>query len=413
MRVYFKTFGCRVNQYETEGLRERLLSDGVSTAVSDFAAADLCVVNTCTVTREADRDALTLVRRIARRNPAARLVVTGCYATRAPQEIQAAAPAALVVSNAQKASIPALLGCRPAPDEAGLKGFAGRSRAFVKVQDGCNMHCAYCIIPSVRPELSSKPYPLFEREARGLIEAGYAEIVLCGVRLGRYLSQDPAGRRVDFPGLLERLLSLPGEFRVRLSSFEITDVTERFLDVFEAAGGRLCPSFHLPLQSGSEAVLRRMERWYTAAFYRRRVEALRSRRPDAALFADVMTGFPGETREEHEESLRFVEDLGYAGLHVFRYSRRAGTSAARRRDQVPEADVLARAQEFRALDERLRAAFAASFVGREVRVVPENGLEAMTEHFLRVDLDRRPGPGLHRARVTRAEGPSASASLVH
>lgn len=398
MKAYFKTFGCRVNQAEGEDLKERLLADGVTTLTTDFAAADLCVLNTCTVTVEGDEDALRLARRISRRNPAARLVVTGCLATRSPEEVLKAAPTALVVGNKDKESIPALLGCRPVPDEAAARAFAGRTRAFLKVQDGCDMACTYCIIPSVRPDMASKPAEAVLAEARALLARGYQELVLCGIRLGRYLDETgPA--RVDFVGLLQRLCALPGDFRVRLSSFEVTDVTERFLDAAEAAGPRLCPSYHLPLQSGSEEVLRRMGRWYTARFFARRVESLRARFPEAGLFTDLMAGFPGETEEEHRESVRFVSELGFSGLHVFRFSARAGTPAARRTDRLPEAVVLRRAEEFRALDRELRARFAAAHAGRERRVLMETPTEGLTEHFLRVAFPESPGRGLVTVRI--------------
>ncbi len=413
MRVFVKTFGCRVNQAEGEGLKEKLLADGVSVATGDFETADLCVLNTCTVTVEGDEDALRLMRRISRRNPAARLVVTGCLATRSPEEVLRAAPAALVVGNDRKGDIPAMLGCRPVPDEAGLRAFSGRTRAFLKVQDGCDMECAYCIIPSVRPTLYSKPLAEAVAEAEGLISRGYQEIVLCGIRLGRYMTE-AEGRRVDFIGLLERLLALPGDFRIRLSSFEITDVTERFLDCGDAAGEKLCPSFHLPLQSGSEAVLKRMKRWYAAAFYGRRIEALRRRRPDAAVFTDMMAGFPGETDAEHAESRDFVARLGLSGLHVFRFSARAGTPAARSPERLPETVLVERAEELRALDRRLREGFARSHVGGERRVLLESrgpGAVGLTEHFLRVRFPSDPGKGLVRARVTGVEGGAAVAAL--
>lgn len=368
----------------------------MSTLTTDFEAADLCVLNTCTVTVEGDEDAFRLMRRISRRNPAARLVVTGCLATRSPAEVLKAAPAALVVGNADKENIPAMLGCRPVPDEAAFRAFGHKTRAFLKVQDGCDMSCTYCIIPSVRPEMSSKPADAVVAEARSLVERGYQELVLCGIRLGRYLD-DSGPARVDFVALLERLVEIPGDFRIRLSSFEITDVTERFLDVAEAAGPKVCASYHLPLQSGSETVLKRMNRWYTARFFKRRVEALRARFPEAGLFTDLMTGFPGETEEEHQESLRFVTDLGFSGLHVFRFSARAGTPAARRTDRLPEPVVMARAEEFRALDGRLREAFARSHEGarRLVLVEPKGaGAEGLTEHFLRVRFPADPGRGL-------------------
>ncbi len=412
MRFWFHTFGCRVNQYETQVVRERMLAVG-SLAVSDWESADLCLINTCTVTQEADRDALRLLRRIARRNPAARLVVTGCLASRDPQAILEAAPSALVVGNEGKEELPSLLGCSSVPAFAGVSAFCGHTRAFLKVQDGCNMRCGFCIIPSVRPVLWSKPIQDLEAEARRLVAAGYREIVPCGVRLGRYLALEGGGR-VDFAGMLERLLGIPGDFRIRLSSLEITDLTDRLIALMAGSGGRLCPSLHIPLQSGSEGVLRRMRRWYSAAFYARRVEALRSRLPEAGVFADVMTGFPGETEAEFLESRAFIEGLGFSGLHVFRYSKRAGTQAARNPGQLPERVVLERARALRDLDRSLRAAFAARAVGSWRRVLMKDrgpAPEGLAENFLCVRLPEDPGPGFHRVRVERSAGPLACGLL--
>lgn len=415
MKLYTKTFGCRVNQYETEGIKEKLLSDGVSVATNDYEAADLCVVNTCTVTGEADKDAFQLMRRISRRNPSARLVVTGCLATRDPEAVRAAAPAATIVSNDKKDDIPAMLGCQTAPEYAGIRGYADRSRAFVKVQDGCNMHCTYCIIPSVRPDMVTKPIETLEREIRTLVEGGYGEIVLCGVRLGRYLTEDASGRRVDFIAMLERLLAIEGDFRIRLSSFEITDITERFLDVFERSDGKLCPSFHLPLQSGSQAVLERMKRWYSTRFYARRVAALRARGIDCGLFTDLMVGFPGETDAEARESEDFVRAIGFDGLHVFRYSDRDGTPAALGAGHLPAETLRARADRMRALDAEFRAAFARKHLGARRRVLVEargDRVEGTTEHFLRVVLDRNPQKTLCWAQLIDIRDGSVLASAT-
>ncbi|MFA6030158.1 MAG: MiaB/RimO family radical SAM methylthiotransferase [Elusimicrobiota bacterium] len=430
MRVFFKTFGCRVNQYETERLRERLLGDGVSVAVPDFETADVCVVNTCSVTDEADKDALQLLRRIHRRNPAARLIVTGCLATRAAERVRAAAPGAIIAGNAEKESLPELVlrppapscapedGARggrpragPAPAYAGLSSFSGHARAFVKVQDGCDMKCSYCVVPSVRPKLWSRPLPEVEAEARALIARGHRELVLCGIRLGRYLVAE-GGKRTDLLGLLQRLAALEGDFRLRLSSLEITDCTDRFLDGYAALGERVCPSFHLPLQSGAETVLKRMGRWYGAVFYRRRLMALRERLPGAAVFTDLLTGFPGETDEEFDATRAFAEDAAFSGLHVFRFSARSGTPAAAMGGQVPAPELRRRAEALRRLDRSLRGAFAAAAVGSRRRVLVEESLPkvtAMTDHFLKVVLDRDPGPGLHWARVVSSSGPDASA----
>jgi threonylcarbamoyladenosine tRNA methylthiotransferase MtaB len=412
MRLYTKTFGCRVNQYETEGVKEKLLADGVSVATSDYESADLCVVNTCTVTGEADKDAFQLMRRISRRNPAARLVVTGCLATRDPEAVRTAAPGATIVSNEDKQDIPAMLGCQSAPEYAGIRGYADRSRAFVKVQDGCNMHCTYCIIPSVRPNMTTKPIAELEREIQTLTEGGYGEIVLCGVRLGRYLTVDESGRRVDFCAMLERLLRVQGDFRIRLSSFEITDITERFLDLFEKADGKIAPSFHLPLQSGSQTVLERMKRWYSTRFYARRIAALRARGVDVGLFTDLMVGFPGESDAEFEESEAFVREMGFDGLHVFRYSDRSGTPAAEGTGHLEAGVLKARAERMRALDRGLREAFARRHSGQRRRILVEargSRVEGTTEHFLRVSLDRKPDAALAWARLGAAEGAAVSA----
>ncbi len=405
MRYWSSSFGCRVNQYEGQRLREQALGGG-AVLVGRFEDADVCVVNTCTVTREADREALSLLRRIVRRNPAARLIVTGCLATRDPGLVAREAPSALIVGNGAKDSLPALFGCQAAPAWSGVEGFQGHSRAFVKIQDGCNMSCSFCIIPSVRPRLSCKPLADLLAEVRGLVASGYREIVLCGVRLGRYLGDD-AGRRVDFCVMLERLIDLPGDFRLRLSSLEITDVTERLVALMQSAGARLCPSLHAPLQSGCDAVLKNMGRWYRAEFYRRRAEAFLSRVPRAALFADIMAGFPEESEAEAEESRRFVASLGFSGLHVFRYSSRPRTAAARR-PQVPEPAVLRRARELRALDAELRAAFARRAVGqRRWGMVELDGLTALTEDFLSVRLCERAEAGLRPLAVERADGQQA------
>jgi len=397
IKIWIKTFGCRVNQAEGDSLKSALLVGGAGEA-EGFADADLCVINTCTVTAEADREALTLLRRIARRNPAARLVVTGCLATRDPERVRGAAPHATIVGHEDKAGIPALLGCAPAPAEAALPSVSGRSRAFLKIQDGCNMTCAYCTIPSIRPTLESVPVAELREKTRAYAAAGVPEIVLCGVRLGRYLRRDD-GARVDLAGLIARLLDVPGNFRVRLSSLEVTDATDRLFALMNSSGGRLCPHLHLPLQSGDDATLSRMKRWYTADFYRRRADAYREAVPGGSLFADVITGFAGENDAEHASSLAFARKLGFDGLHVFRYSPRPGTSAAALKPPH-ERVVRARAEEWRALDVSRRAAHARRAVGQSRMLAPAlDGREGVSEDFLTVQVEGGLGRGLTPVRV--------------
>ncbi|MBI3564349.1 MAG: MiaB/RimO family radical SAM methylthiotransferase [Elusimicrobia bacterium] len=402
-KVWVKSFGCRVNQAEGDALTGAFLAGG-ATGAEGFEDADLCVVNTCTVTGEADREALALLRRVTRRNPAARLVVTGCLATRDPERVRDAAPAALIVGGADKASIPAAFGCAPLPPEAAWTPAGGRARAFLKVQDGCNMDCAYCTIPAIRPTLSSVPLPELLARARAAVDAGVPELVLCGIRLGRYLWREPGEPRVDLGGLVARLLELPGDFRVRLSSLEVTDATDRLFALMAASGGRLCPHLHLPLQSGCDAVLRRMRRWYSADLYRRRVDAYRAAVPGGALFADVISGFAGETEAEHAESLRFAEALAFDGLHPFRYSPRPGTAAASAK-APPAGVVAARAADWRALDAARRAAHARRAVGTTRTLAPAlDGREGVSEDFLTVAVGAPLGRGLTRVRVTAADG---------
>ncbi|MFI5361707.1 MAG: MiaB/RimO family radical SAM methylthiotransferase [Elusimicrobiota bacterium] len=411
MKIYVKTFGCRVNQAEGESLKASLLSGGASES-EGFEDADVCVVNTCTVTAEADREALALLRRVVRRNPAARLVVTGCLATRDPERVRGAAPSAVLVGNDAKASIPAMFGCSPAPAEAALPSVSGRSRAFLKVQDGCNMSCAYCTIPSIRPTLSAVPLPELLERARAYAAAGVPEIVLCGIRLGRYLWRETGGARVDLGGLVTRCLDVPGDFRIRLSSLEVTDASDRLLSLMASSGGRLCPSLHLPLQSGSDAVLKRMNRWYSSDFFRRRVDAYRAAVPQGGLFTDIIAGFPGETDAEHEDSFRFVEELAFDGLHLFRYSPRPGAAAAAWKTPNPRV-VQARADRWRELDSARRAAHAARAVGQPRVVAPSlDGREGVTEDFLTVASDRPLSSGLCRVKVSRAEQSRAFASAI-
>ncbi len=400
MKIWSHAFGCRVNQYEAESLRERLASAAAARETADYKEADLCLVNTCSVTGEADREALKLLRLITRNNPGARLVVTGCLATRDPGSVRRSASHAEIVDNSRKDDIPALIGCRVTPERGGIAAFRGHSRAFVKIQDGCDMNCSYCIIPAVRPGLKSRPVAELVAEINRLVAGGFSEIVLCGIRLGRYLSTD-GGKRVDFIGLLERVISLEGRFRIRLSSIEITDVTDRLIALMAGSDGRICPSLHVPLQSGSDRVLKLMRRWYSADFYRHRILALKRAIPHPGLFTDVMAGFPGESAEDFEKTARLIEEIEFSGLHVFRYSPRPGTDAASLRGQTPEEAAAERGRRLRALDGRLRAAFAEQWAGKiRTGVALDGGREALTDEFLTVRMADGPLlPGLRPIRV--------------
>jgi threonylcarbamoyladenosine tRNA methylthiotransferase MtaB len=386
--VFFHTFGCKVNQYESESLRGRLARAGYRVS-SDFSSSDVCVVNSCSVTAEADRKCRQFVRKVLQSNPAARVLVTGCFATRDPQAVRAISPRIEVFTNQEKDLIPSMVsGCSLASGDAPLlNAFSGHTRAFVKVKDGCDAPCTYCIIPKVRPKMESRPVEEVCAEVRGLVGEGYKEIVLTGIRLGSYGLSSSGGRvgrvRGALAGLLRELSRLPGDFRVRLSSLEITEVSDELLE-FMKNSHFVCRHFHLPLQSGDDAVLKRMGRWYDSKFYAETVARIREALPDAGVTADVIVGFPGETEERFENTRALIEK-NLNGLHVFPYSSRPGTPSARLRDAVTPSEIGRRVQALRDLDARLRKSFQARFAGSERSVLAElDG--GFTDNGIRVPL---------------------------
>ena len=398
MKVFIHSFGCRVNQYEGEKVREGFEAAGAIFEES-WKTADLCVVNTCSVTDHADRDARVMIRKIYERNPITKVVVTGCYATRAPEELQKLFPEVLIVGNDQKESIPSLSGCSMGLERNVIGNFAGHTRAYIKVQDGCNMKCTYCIIPGTRPTMTSRAPEEILREVQGLLERGYREFVLCGIRLGRYWAQlktqnsklkIPEGRWVDLIGLISRIADLEGDFRIRLSSVEVTDLTDRFLQTYRDIA-KTVPYFHIPLQSGSDRVLHDMKRWYNTSFYAGRVEACRKfLTDDVAIFTDFMIGFPTEAEQDYKDSMAFADKIGFAGMHIFRFSARSDTPAAALEPVYGGQELKERVEQTHAKDREFRQNYASRFVGKEMKVLVEETKlgqdRARAENFLEVFL---------------------------
>jgi threonylcarbamoyladenosine tRNA methylthiotransferase MtaB len=372
-RVAVRTLGCKVNRSESEGLVERLLGRGFE-VVPDEAAADLVVVNTCTVTSEADAKARKEVRR-ALAACGGPVVVTGCLAAldgdglRAlgPRVVVQAARAALETdvarllgsSQAAAASLHVMPSRRPAG--------ALRTRVMVKVQDGCDRRCAYCIVPDARGGPRSVPAREVLDRVASLVASGTSEVVLTGINIGRYA--DGAAGVEDLATLVRRVADA-GVARVRISSIEPPDLTDRFVDALRSVP-QAAPHLHVPLQSGCDRTLSEMGRRYTAAEFAGALARCRGALPDLAITTDVMVGFPGETDADFEESLEFAEACDFAKLHVFRYSARAGTPAARRSDQVAPRVKAARAARMRALSDRLAAARAAVRAGGKATVLVE------------------------------------------
>lgn len=398
---FIKTFGCRVNQVESQALWEEFLQQGYVPADS-FETADVCLLNTCTVTHQADKDVEKQIRQILRRNPRARLVLTGCYAAAHEKMVRDKFPQAEIIGKYDLGKT-----LFNVPDVCWtVSGHEGHSRAFIKIQDGCDCFCSYCIVPYARPVKRSKPLADVLHEIEVLQQKGFAEIVLTGINIGNYLCPQTG---TDLAGLCAAIARLPGRFRVRFSSIELQTVTDGIIDQMALRPDRFCNYFHLPLQAGCDKILKDMHRHYDTAAYRARVEYLRRRVPQIGIFADVIAGFPTETEADFEATAAFIREVRLAGLHVFSYSPRPGTPAAALK-QLPHEEIKRRSDALRALDKELRTAFAASLVGTEQEVFIEEhkaGLpHGITSNFQQVVLEGSPGAhGLVRAVITRAEGP--------
>ena len=370
------TLGCKVNQYETELVREALTQFGYEATESNNKElpADLCVVNTCTVTNEGDAKSRQVIRRMARQNPDAKLVVMGCYATRAPEEIRELPNVAEVVTD--KRELPDLLGRFGVIDfPDGISRFSNRHRAYVKVQDGCLLKCSYCIIPKVRPQMSSRPLQSIVNEVERLVDNGHREIVLTGIHLGHYGVDwnygKPKSEWTRLPHLLRALVKLPGDFRVRLSSIEATEVTRELIEVTRDNADRICPHFHVCLQSGSDRILRKMKRRWGAKRFVDRCDMIRTELHKPALTTDIIVGFPGETEADFEESCQVSRDCGFSKIHIFPFSARKDTPAATMPDQVAPQRKAERVQRLGEVESSLRDNYFDSLIGESVQVMVE------------------------------------------
>ncbi len=377
MKLKTVTLGCKVNQYETEYVREGLHGIGYEDAI-DEQPADLCVVNTCTVTNEGDSKSRQLIRRLARDNPASKIVVMGCYATRAPEEVATLPNVTEVLTD--KRELPDLLGRFGVTDvPTGISGFGRRHRAYVKVQDGCLLRCSFCIIPHVRPELTSRPQQHILDEVRRLVDNGYREVVLTGIHLGHYgvdwNRHRPKDEWTRLSHLVRAIAELPGDFRIRLSSIEATEVTRELIRVMQDYGDKVCPHLHISMQSGSDSVLRRMRRRWGSRRFIDRCRLLQDSLERPAITTDIIVGFPGETDTEFAETCDVARQVGFSKIHVFPFSARRTTPAAEMPDQLPKQVKQERGRELSRIEAELRDEYFASLRGMNLRVLAESSLE--------------------------------------
>jgi len=404
-RVALATLGCKLNQYETEAIREQFLRAGYR-VVSFDEAADVYVVNTCTVTSHSDHDSRRLARQAKRRCPQALVVVTGCYAQTDAEALASIPAVDLVVGNAEKARLVELAAQQAQGvyvsdirqhrrfAEPCVDGFGEHTRAFVKVQDGCDSACTYCIVPQARGPSRSRPPDDVVEQVRRLVDAGYKEVILVGIHLGAY-GQD-LDDNIRLADLVQRIVEAPGLGRARLSSIEPCEVDERLIELARDSA-KVCRHFHIPLQSGDDEVLRRMGRPYTSATYAELVEGIAGEIPGCGIGADVMVGFPGETEEAFARTQRLVESLPLTYLHVFSYSPRRGTPAAQMAPQVQEETKKRRCHELRDLSQRKLATFCQSLVGQTLEILIEDRpaeealLTGLSDNYVRAHFEGPPG----------------------
>ncbi len=438
---YFLNFGCRASQADGAALKKQLLQAGFVESPS-AEQSHFAILNTCTVTAAADAEARRVIRRIARVNPHCRVLVTGCYAQRAPEEIAKLDGVSWVVGNSHKHTIAPLLEglCEAralptaectAPDQGlvqiqdgdSCKVLVGdisdefhfapvsaddRTRPTLKVQDGCNARCSFCIIPQVRGRSRSLAPEKVVEQIRSLESAGSKEVVLSGINLGSY-GRD-LGRRITFYGLVERILEKTCIARIRLSSIEPMDVGQELIRLV-AQEPRMAKHFHVPLQSGSDRILRRMNRRYWTSQYAERILAIRDQVSNCGIGADVMVGFPGETDEDHRLSARFIESLPFTYLHIFPYSSRPATPAGAMPGQVTSRVARDRSRDIRRLIEAKRQGFLSAQVGCSLSALTldeheEGGAVALTSNYLKVVLPGASVPPntLLDVRIGRTQG---------
>jgi threonylcarbamoyladenosine tRNA methylthiotransferase MtaB len=408
MRVHYHTFGCKANQYDTERMRQEAEARGATTAARD--GADVVVVNTCTVTNQADADARRFIRRVHREQPEARIVVAGCSAALREAEYRGMPGVDHVVSGHDPVRVAEGIGgalaagltqielrsgldridSEPIGGEL-LRRRAGASRGWLKVQDGCDRKCAFCATRLARGASRSRAPDEVISEA-ALLARSHVELVVTGIHIGHYgMDLDP---RQSLARLCARLLDEVPDVRFRLGSVEATEVDDELLDLLADSDGRLAPHLHMPLQSGADPVLRRMRRWHTREQYRSRALEIASRLTTLGLGADVITGFPGETVADHAATRALIEELPFTYLHVFPFSPRDGTVAADLPDPVAQRVSGERARELRELaQEKGRAYRAARSGGRAAVVIEGDGGTGLTEDYLRVSVRQPAAPG--------------------
>lgn len=419
LKASFITLGCKVNQAESEALAQLLAGEGYQ-VVQETEDPDVIIINTCTVTGTGSSKSRKLIRKITKEHPFSTVVVMGCYSQTKPEEVAELEGVDLIVGTQDRQAIVKHLKTirtefkkkrkpvyavkafdeQTLYEELPLLESESRARAMLKIQDGCSQFCTYCIIPYARgPSRSRNPEKVLA-EAKSLLESGYKEIVLTGVHIGAY-GHDLHKERTDLAKLITQLLQLPGMARLRLGSIEPMEFTAELLNIV-AENQAICPHFHIPLQSAADTILSKMKRPYTTEEYALLLSKIRERLPEAAIAADIMTGFPGETEEEHLEALKFVESCRFASIHVFPYSRRQGTPAADMPNQIPRSIKAARVRDLIKIGKESRQRYSKKFIDKRLELLVETvdsdgSVRGHTRNYLELKLPPALNPGNRQA----------------
>lgn len=374
-KIAFKTLGCRVNLYETDALASQFKESGFQIANAN-QEADIFVVNTCTVTNQSDQKCRQIIHQIRRNNPEAKIIVTGCMVNNHKQEILQSGLADYAIDNERKSALFSIISaisngepCDPEGFNIDLFGYRPafdtfHTRSLVKIHDGCNNFCSYCIIPMVRGRSTSRPAKDIYENIHELIDHDFKEIVLTGVNMGRYQYEG-----TSFEQLVENILEIPGDFRVRISSIEPDQFSDHFLTLFQHE--KLAPHMHICLQSGCDVTLQRMHRFYSTEEFRNMCERIKAGFPDFNITTDIIVGFPGETENDFDTSLKFAQEIGFSHIHTFKYSVRSGTVAAKMPDQIPESVKTIRSQKMRQVSADNKVRYLDQMFGKTQKLLIE------------------------------------------
>jgi len=380
------TYGCKVNQYEAAVIENNLSGSSVPDG------KNLVIIMSCCVTARAEKECCQTIKRLLKQKEAPEIIVASCYVKKDRERLTREFPQVIFCSDYSQ--LKNIMGIKTWQNK--LDSFFEHCRAFVKVQDGCDQFCSYCLVPYVRPGNKSRPLPEIEEEVQGLIINGYSEIVLTGIRLGKYEFSD--GKvKIGLEGLLKKLLELvekngwKDKVRFRLSSLEIGEVTPELIELFRQNPFNLCGHFHLPLQSASERILRMMNRPYNQKFYLGVISQIKKNLPDAAITTDIIVGFPTETEEDFQQTREFVEEVGFSRLHIFSYSRRPGTLADRLSGHLPWPVIQQRRKELVLVDKTLRERFVKKFIDRQLPAVLDGKKSVLTDNYIHLSLEKTSG----------------------